>query len=240
MSKAGGSRICPFCKEEVGQEVAKCPYCAEDLPQAAAPDPRLAAAPDPRLAAAPDPSVAAAAGASRVSVVAGKRGLNLTAVVIVGVVVCGLLVGVYLWLAHNRFYILSGREGIAYEVDRRTGETWTLRGANKTRHKSPELDRRRAETIPPWEAAKITGNAGLSGYGSFSGMIYNGSGWTVTRVIFTVTAKEESGAVRWTRDLAENCEVAPMTTGSFSVSVPGDQGVKDVVWLIKEASGRKE
>ena len=231
MSKAGGSRICPFCREEVGQEVAKCPYCAEDLPQPAVPEPSPAAL--PVASGARDEGL-------RVGVVAAKRSLNLTAVVIVGMVICGLLGGVYIWFAHNRFYILSGGQGIAYEVDRRTGETWTLRGANKTRHKSPEVERRRTETIPPWEAAKITGNAGPSGYGSFSGMIYNGSGWTVTKVIFTVTAKEEGGGTRWTRDLVENCEVAPMTTGSFSVSVPGDQGVKDVAWFIKEAFGRKD
>jgi hypothetical protein len=93
--------------------------------------------------------------------------------------------------------------------------------------------------VPTWEAAKITGNARLSGYGHFSGKLYNGSSWTVTKVIFRVTATEEGGATLWTRDLVENLEIAPLTTSEFSVSVTGDEGVKDVSWTIKEAFGLK-
>lgn len=212
MPNAGGLRICPFCKEQIGRDDARCPYCAEDLP-----------ALEPKRTEG-----------------TGKRRFNVTAVSIVGIVTCGFLVGFYIWSSHNRFYVVSGSQGVAYEVDRKTGESWSLYGARKTRHEGTVVPKTQGETIPPWEAAKITGNAGLSGFGEFSGKLYNGSSWTVTRVIFTVTAKDEGGATRWTRDLVENVEIAPLTTGSFSVSITGDQGVKDMSWSIKEAFGRKE
>jgi len=147
--------------------------------------------------------------------------------VIVGIVTCGILAGFYVWSIHHRFYILSSSQGVAYELDRKTGETWTLYKGKKMRHRG-DVAKESAETIPPLEASKITGNAGFSGFGFFSGKLYNGSEWTITKVVFTVTAKEDGGAIRWTRDLVDNTEVAPLMTESFAVSVTGDQGVKEM------------
>ncbi len=47
---------------------------------------------------------------------------------------------------------------------------------------------RTEQSLPADQAAKVTGNAGLSGYGSFSGKIYNGSDWILTRMIVRVVA----------------------------------------------------
>ena len=145
----------------------------------------------------------------------------------------------YIWSSHNRFYVLSGSQGIAYEIDRKTGETWMLRGGTKTPHKWPQPTAKTVEELPPFEIAKITGNAGL-GSGLFSGKIYNGSSWTVTKIIVTVTAKDENGSTRWTRDFARDIQISPLTTASLYIEVTGEQGIKEAPWTIKNVWGYKE
>ena len=165
--------------------------------------------------------------------------VNLTTVVVLGILALTALSAFYIWSAHNRFYIMSGSQGIAYEIDRKTGETWMLRGGNKTPHNWPQSRAKSVEEIPPFDSAKITGNAGL-GSGLFSGKIYNGSSWTVTKIIVTVTAKEENGSTRWTRDFAHDIQIQPLTTASLYITVTGEQGIKEAPWAIKSAWGYKE
>jgi hypothetical protein len=225
-------RICPFCKEQIPTNKARCPFCAEILPQSANVNPvteqktERNETQNQKEAAQPSHAVRS----SRV---------NLTAVVVLGILALTALGAFYIWSAHNRFYIMSGSQGIAYEIDRKTGETWMLRGGNKTPHNWPQSRAKSVEEIPPFDSAKITGNAGL-GSGLFSGKIYNGSSWTVTKIIVTVTAKEENGSTRWTRDFAHDIQIPPLTTASLYITVTGEQGIKEAPWTIKSAWGYKE
>jgi len=168
--------------------------------------------------------------------------MNTTSKMILAVIsiltVAGLVV-FYIWSSHNRYYIMSGSEGRAYEVDRKTGQSWLLYGARKIEQQGDEESHRKDAELPFEQASKITGNASIS-YGSFSGKLYNGSEWTVSRAILSVTAKNESGTVLWTRDFSTSLNIKSLTTGSFDVSVAGDYGVKNVDWNIKSVFGYKE
>jgi ribosomal protein S27E len=106
MPKSGGLRICPFCREEVGVHDARCPFCAEDLPAPAGGEGNA----EKRIGSEP----AKAVGGSRSAEGTIKRRFSLTAVLIVGIVTCGLLGGFYIWSSHNRFYVVSGSQGVAY------------------------------------------------------------------------------------------------------------------------------
>ena len=64
--------------------------------------------------------------------------------------------------------------------------------------------------------AQLTGNAGFQ-YGTYKGMLYNGSAWQITQVTLRVTAKGADGSVRWTRDFTEDLEMKPRSTGSVTV-----------------------
>ncbi|CAG1065734.1 hypothetical protein BAC1_01322 [uncultured bacterium] len=99
---------------------------------------------------------------------------------------------------------------------------------------------KKGKMLPASELNKITGNAGLNGYGSFSGKIYNGSDWTITKMIIQVVAKEKEGTVRWNRKYTETTSIAPLTTGYISFDVTGDENVSSSEWSIDEVYGYKE
>ena len=165
--------------------------------------------------------------------------MNKTVVAVVGILAAACLIGLYTWASHNRYYIMTGDQGIAYEVDRKTGESWMLYRSHKVPHRGGREDRHKEDQLPYPASSKITGNASLS-YGVFSGELYNGSDWVVTRVLVNVSAKEDDGTVRWSRDFSETVTIKPLTTESFSITVTGGEGVKETPWTIKEVFGYKE
>ena len=87
------------------------------------------------------------------------------------------------------------------------------------------------EPLPLAERILLTGNATL-GYGFFSGKVYNGSSWQVTEITFSVGALEKDGSERWRRQFRHSVTIAPLTTGSFSLRVTGEEGVKSTVWSL--------
>jgi hypothetical protein len=140
--------------------------------------------------------------------------MNKTVVAVVSILAAASLIGLYIWASHHRYYIMSGDRGVAYEVDRKTGESWMLYGEKKIPQQGGAESRHKEQELPSAEAAKVTGNAGLS-YGLFSGKLYNGSDWVVTKVVVNVSAKEDDGTIRWSRDLSEAVTIRPLTTESF-------------------------
>jgi hypothetical protein len=164
---------------------------------------------------------------------------NKTIIAVVGILAVAGLIAFYIWSSHNRFYILSASQGVAYEVDRKTGQSWMLRGARKIAQHGDEESHQKDQELPFEEAAKITGNAGI-GYGYFSGKLYNGIAWTVTRVILSVSAKDASGTTKWSRDVSTSVSIKPLTTASFTIAVTGDEGIKEAPWNIKSVFGIRE
>ena len=93
--------------------------------------------------------------------------------VVLAVVILVAVLGAYwLYLNHNRFYIVVSSKGLAYEVDRRTGKTWVLRGSAKELQTSSDEEGLRQ--LPSTELLQLTGSASLPGTGSFYGSLYNG------------------------------------------------------------------
>lgn len=165
--------------------------------------------------------------------------MNKTTVVVVGIVATALLIGLYIWSSHHRFYIMTGDRGVAYEVDRKTGQSWMLYGGKKIPQEGPMESRHKEQELPHGDAAKITGNAGIS-YGMFSGRLYNGSDWVVTRVVINVSAREADHTIRWSRDFSEAVTIRPLSTESFSITVAGELGITNAPWTIRKVFGYKE
>lgn len=135
---------------------------------------------------------------------------------------------------------MTGDRGVAYEVDRKTGESWMLFADLKVPQRKGGESLQKEQELPYGTSIKITGNAALSSYGLFSGKLYTGSDWVVTRVIVNVSAKEEDGTVRWSRDFSEAVTIRPLTTESFSITVAGGEGIKETPWSMKRVFGYKE
>lgn len=57
--------------------------------------------------------------------------------IIIAILVAGGLAAYYLHLEHNRYEIKTTSKGIAYEVDKKTGDSWVLIGQKKIAQKTP-------------------------------------------------------------------------------------------------------
>jgi hypothetical protein len=71
----------------------------------------------------------------------------------------------------------------------------------------------------------------------FSGTLYNGSSWTVSRVVFQVTAKDANGETRWARELSDDVEIGPLATGGFSAQLIDYKGVVEFPWGLEAVYG---
>lgn len=120
--------------------------------------------------------------------------MNKTAITALCLVLFTVIICLYIWSSHNRFYIVHGDKGVAYEVDKKTGQSWMLRGGSKYLHTSDDVKRKKEKQLPLSVTGSITGNAGLNN-GKFEGKLYNGSDWVITRMIINVTFFGEGGTI---------------------------------------------
>lgn len=90
------------------------------------------------------------------------------AVITALILIIGGLIGYRFYLEGNRYTIINGgAPGVAYQIDKKTGRTWMIRGAVKTEHVDNEA---LSQQLPIEEWHKVTGNAGFSwGGDSFYG-----------------------------------------------------------------------
>lgn len=141
-----------------------------------------------------------------------------------------------------RYDRLGGRGGVSVpiRINRLTGraERYPWDGGDPSAS-SEATSTAEAETLPDTERTKIEGSAELDRWGFFSGTLYNGSHWTVERIIFRVVAKDVSGRVRWDRKFDERIMLPPLTTETFQVNATsmGENGSCE--WSVEAAYGRK-
>ena len=64
--------------------------------------------------------------------------INKTVIWVVAIIAVATVAAFYVWSSHNRFYIMTSSQGIAYEVDRKTGKSWALMGVEKVPQESPK------------------------------------------------------------------------------------------------------
>lgn len=168
------------------------------------------------------------------------------AVLTTAFLIVGGLIGYWFYLEGNRYTIINtGAPGVAYQIDKKTGKTWMIRGGVKTEQFDPEQERLINESLtqrlPIEEWSKVTGNAGFSRYSdTFDGKLYNGTEWVITKFIVKVKCMNADKSERWTRDFRVDKVIQPLTTESFSVAVTGQQGDPKYEWSISDIFGRKE
>jgi len=164
--------------------------------------------------------------------------IHLVALVIgLAIITTGGLLAFALYLNNTRFYMMTSSGGQAYEVDRRTGRTWILRGDSKTEQLDPAAIEPGLKAIPFFDVHRhLTGRANLE-WGKLSGSVYNGTDWTVKRIVFSVTIKEEDGTVRWTREYATNVRIPPKSSSETTFDVTGAGDFGSWSWSITEAYG---
>jgi hypothetical protein len=163
--------------------------------------------------------------------------MNKTVIGMVAILALASVLGYYLYLQHTRYEISASDKGVAYVVDRKSGQTWMLAGARKIAHDEPQRTERLAD-LPNSEVAKVTGNAGFS-HGFFKGTLYNGSGWRVREVTFQVSGQEKDETTRWTREYREAVHIDPFTSKEFIFHVTGEEGAK-AKWGIIGARGTQQ
>jgi len=157
--------------------------------------------------------------------------MNKTVIAVFGIVAVASLIAFYIWVSLNRYYVTTGSAGVAYEVDRKTGESWMLHGDKKIRQKGGGESRQKGEELPYAEARKVNARGEVS-HGAFFGELYNGSDWAVTRLILNLSLKEQDGSVRWSRDYSKAVTITPLTWGEFTIVIGGEDEMKNTDWTI--------
>jgi len=76
------------------------------------------------------------------------------------------------------------------------------------------------------------------GYRPLGGELHNGSSYYLREVIITVTAREKSGGLRWSRQFKAEVSIDTLTTGPFEIKVTGAEGAA-LTWSIDEVKGVK-
>mgnify|MGYP001106720057 CR=1 FL=1 len=157
---------------------------------------------------------------------------------IICVCVTLLIAGVLFWPTLYRYDKIGN--SIPFRINRLTGYTEYFADGKWNPEEGHE--KLTIQTLPIDEKVKVTGNASFA-YGykpeSFSGKIYNGSDWTITKFILRIVAKEKDDSIRWDRKFSESKTIKPLSTSSFSISVTGTEDVSSCDWYIVEVLGYK-
>lgn len=162
-------------------------------------------------------------------------------VIIVVLVIVGVLIGVAIYFSANRYYVIPGANGIAYEVDRKTGNTWVLQGASKSLQKGNDQTKT-LSSLPQEEIQKITGKGKFDDFTSVGGRycfdanLYNGTSWHIQEITVTITAKNQDGNVRWARQYKHSLDIEPLSETEFFIDV---SDIKDATaeWRIDDVRG---
>jgi len=154
--------------------------------------------------------------------------------------------------------MITNKAGYVYQLDKKTGKTWFMKYGRKVPIKEYEENNKIKEDIPikilnADSLSLVTGYGSLKNeYGYFSGEIYNGSKWTLKRLVIEISAneineiKEEKSEIGnilddilsdWERSFSVDVNIKPLSSGKFMFDVAGASRVKESIWNIKEAYG---
>lgn len=140
----------------------------------------------------------------------------------------------------QRYYIMNSGDGYAYRVDRRTGETWKLRGGTMSPVHEPEKEKS-LEVVPTSIIAVLEGSAKYSTYvgagGDFSVQLYNPSDWGIKEVTVAVYDKTEDDSSRWYREFKEDVDLESKGTAFFSIETAGGESAGANKWTVISARG---
>ena len=100
-------------------------------------------------------------------------------------------------------------------------------------------DKTKAKILPSEELVKVTGTASVGYANTFTCDLYNGSNWTIAKVIFRLDIFEVGGELRWTREYQHDIDVRPLTSKSFIKSISQAENYGNFKWNIIEVYGYK-
>lgn len=164
---------------------------------------------------------------------------------------------IWTWTNINRFSLSTGGDGLVHKIDRKSGDTWILRdGKFMKQHQSRPL--------PSYEVAEIEGRAGYDRdytqhrfttasdqkiplSAKFSGNLYNGSEWHITRVEVKIGNDKKAGTVGengkkiepWSRTFRAELSIGPKSNGTFLIDTIEGHLFEASQWEIREAWGYK-
>jgi hypothetical protein len=170
-----------------------------------------------------------------------------------------LYVGFCAWSENSRFYLANGKDGIVHKIDRKSGETWTFKNGSEIKH-------HKEQEIPSYEAGEITGRGGYdraisysSSYNTdtnkepelkstFSGTLYNGTNWHITKIEFSLDNSKKIGTTkkdgkkfeRWSRNFRAKVFIDPKGNGSFSFDTGEGHWNEATEWGIQTVWGYRE
>lgn len=158
----------------------------------------------------------------------------------VAVVSIAALFGWSKYSESQRYYIMNSGDGNAYRVDRKTGETWRIRGGVMSPVQEP-IPAKSIEEVPSSIVESLEGSASyMTHVGSgdeFLGRLYNPSGWHIKQVTVAVFNKSEDDGTRWLREFTDDVDLAPKGSGLFSVETVGGKAAGATKWTITSAKG---
>lgn len=163
------------------------------------------------------------------------------------------------WSDNTRFYLANGKDGIVHKIDRKSGETWTIKNG-------AEIKQYKEQEIPSYVVRDITGRGGYdrhysysSSFGgdkdkeaeltsTFSGTLYNGTDWHITRIEFSLHNSKKAGTTgkdgktieHWHRDFRTSISLGPKRNGSFSFDTGEGHLNEATEWGIRTAWGHRE
>lgn len=82
------------------------------------------------------------------------------------------------------------------------------------------------EVLPPSEIAKVTGEAKGYSSGNLYVNLHNGSNYSLRNIVFSLTAKERNGNIRWARQFQEKIYVSPLSSGLVSSHIFDNEGTE--------------
>jgi hypothetical protein len=170
--------------------------------------------------------------------------MNKTLATAVGILALAGLIGYYLYLQNSRYGISSagkgpGDVGVAYVLDRKTGKTWMLLGANKVPHDEPQ-EAVELRDVPLDQLRKLQGTAEVSGSKLWC-TLYNGSDWRIREILVNVQVLDDnsqSPVLERRYRLAKEYFIDPLKAGVFEAYVGFDlQAAQRITCQIKSAKG---
>jgi hypothetical protein len=172
--------------------------------------------------------------------------MNRTIVAVVVVLSGAGLIGWHTYLENVRFALVATQGDIAYEIDRKTGESWTIYPGKRKPNVGRHEDKAQYQNFPVEEQRKVIKLNVISEpekelidklYSCLSGNIYNGSSWTVKEIIIAVRAKGKDGSIKWVRQFRDLLTIRSLSTESFSINITGDSEVGSLEWDLVRVSG---
>ena len=171
---------------------------------------------------------------------------NKTIIIVAIIFAVAIIIGLYLYLENERYAIVGTQKGIAFKIDRKTGESWTISPGKFEKNTALIFIKKKDtsvyyEKLPIDEKNKIKGRALLNKYGSLSGTLYNGSSnWTVKEIIVKINLIKKNGKTIWERLYRELITISPLTTKKFNIYLFNNSYFtfsESLEWKIEQVKG---